>query len=174
MLKQLKGNELSALREKWWIENDKKCPIIGTEIPLSEATLDHCHKLKSEAADESGKGVCRGVLSRIGNSWEGKITNSYKRLGLNKYIDLIQALRNLANYLENNHSHNEVKYIHPSEAPKKLKIKKSSFNKLIKSMKNDSNNKKALPKYNGNASKAILKLFEKYGIEPEYYENNSN
>lgn len=171
MLKQLKGKDLPSLRKRWWLENDKKCPILGVEIDLADTTLDHQHKLKGELADETGKGICRGVLSRIGNSWEGKITNNFKRLGLYKHIDIVTALRNLADYLEHNHIEDEIKYIHPSEAPRRLKIKKSCYNKLIKAVSADDTFKKAVPKYTGNVTKPLVALFEKYQIEIEYYEN---
>lgn len=167
-LKQLKGKDVPTLREKWWLENDKKCPIIGKEIPLSETVLDHQHKLKAEEASEDGRGLCRGVLSNRANAWEGKIWNSFKRLGLGKYVDICTALRNLADYLESNHIQDDVQYIHPSEAPKRPKLKKSCYNKLIHAMKK-AEDKCKVPKYTGNLTKPISKLFSKYDIEPEFY-----
>lgn len=159
---------MPALREKWWLENDKKCPVLGQEIPLSDTVLDHQHKLKAEEANEDGRGICRGVLSNRANAWEGKIWNSFKRLGLNKYIDIVTALRNLADYLENNHIHDDVQYIHPNEAPRKKKIKKTCYNKLIKAMK-QANDKRKPPKYTGNYTKHLSKLLTEYNIEPEFY-----
>lgn len=168
MLKQLKGKEVPALRKKWWLENDKKCPVLGKEIKLSETVLDHQHKLKAEEASEDGKGLCRGVLSNRANAWEGKILNSFKRLGIGRYVDIVTALRNLANYLEKNHIHDDLKYIHPSEAPKRKKVKKSCYNSLMREMKK-AGDKRRIPKYTGNLSKDLSKLLESYGIEPEFY-----
>lgn len=170
MLTQLKGKDLKPLREKWWEANGKKCLITGSEIPLSEAVMDHQHKLKSELADETGKGLCRGVLSFQANAWEGKVTNSFRRVGLQKKIDIVTALRNLADYLECNHIHtDDILYIHPSEAPKKLKLKKSCYNKLVKAIKADKTYKKKIPKYTGNLTIPLKKLFEWYDVPVEYY-----
>ena len=174
MLKQLKGKDLPALREEWWEENGKKCLITGLTIPLSEAVMDHQHKLKSDLADESGPGCCRGVLSFQGNAWEGKVTNSFRRLGLNKKTDIVTALRNLAAFLECNHVHtDEVVWIHPSEEPKALKITKRCYNKLLTAIKKDKNAKGKVPKYTGRFSKPLEKLMDKYEIEIEYYESFS-
>jgi len=170
-LKQLKGKDIAPLRKIWWEENRRICPITQKEIPLSDAVLDHAHKLKSEVADESGKGLCRGVLSRSANAWEGKVLNSFKRVGLHNYTDIISALRNLAKYLECNHIHtDDEKYIHPSEAPKKIKLTKRCYNKLKTIAKKDPKAKMdKFPKYTGNATKSLKKLFEKYNIELEFY-----
>jgi hypothetical protein len=171
MLIQLKGKDIAPLRKRWWEQNGKICPITQKEIPLSDAVVDHQHKLKAELADETGKGLCRGVLSRSGNAWEGKVTNSFKRLGLHNYVDIVSALRNLADYLECNHIHtDEEKYIHPSDAPKKIKLSKRSYNKLKTIAKKDPKAKMdKFPKYTGNLTKPLTKLFKKYEVEPEFY-----
>jgi hypothetical protein len=169
VLKQLKGKDLPALRKNWWLGNNRKCPILDQEIELSEAVVDHQHKLKAEAADETGKGLCRGVLSNRANAWEGKITNSFKRLGLGKYIDMPTALRNLADYLDKNHIHtDDILYIHPNEAPKRRKVKKACYNKLISAMKK-AGDKRKRPKYTGNESQTLMKLMEEYDIQIEFY-----
>ncbi len=130
---------------------------------ISEMTLDHFHGLKSELPDESGKGLCRGVLHKQANSIEGKITNAFKRYGGDKHIDLISFLRNLADYLESNKIHTDEKWIHPTEEPKNPKLMKSSYNKLVKAI----SGKQKVPPYNGKLTKQLEKLYEKYGIEPE-------
>ncbi len=168
MLIQVKGSELKALREKWYNEQDGVCPILKVKIPLERAVVDHQHKLKSEEADETGKGLCRGCIDRSANALEGKISNNFRRLGLNKYIDLPSFLRNLADFLEKNKIHEEDQYIHPTEAPSKPKLMKSNFNKLIKAMKNDPKSRK-LPKYTKNYTKNLQSLYEKYDITPEFY-----
>jgi hypothetical protein len=168
-LVQLKGGDLKPLREKWWNEGGRKCPILDQEIPFDETVVDHQHKLKAEKADETGKGICRGCLSSRANAWEGKITNSFKRLGLYKYTDIVTALRNLADYLEKNHIHtDDTLYIHPNEAPRRRKVKKACYNKLISAMKKTGDKRKR-PKYTGNESQTLTKLMEEYDIEIEFY-----
>ncbi len=164
VLKQLKQKDLPALREKWFQEQDQKCPLFGKKYDISEMTLDHFHGLKSELPDESGKGLCRGVLHKQANSIEGKITNAFKRYGGNKHIDLISFLRNLANYLESNKIHTNEKWIHPTERMKSPKLMKSSYNKLVKAI----GGKQKVPGYNGKLTKQLEKLYEKYGITPEF------
>jgi hypothetical protein len=165
MLIQLKGKDLRPLKEKWHTEQGGMCPILKVAVPLEKMCVDHQHKLKAEAADENGRGICRGAIDMQANALEGKISNNFKRLGLNKYIDLPSFLRNLADYLEKNKSHEDIKYIHPSEAPPKIKLKKSSYNKLVKTV----NDKQKVPKYTGNYTKSLQALYEKYELEPEFY-----
>lgn len=164
VIKQLKQKDLPTLREKWFQEQNKKCPLFGKEYDISEMTLDHFHGLKSELLDESGKGLCRGVLHKQANSIEGKITNAFKRYGGNKHTDIISFLRNLADYLEFNKIHTEEKWIHPTEEPKNPKLMKSSYNKLAKAI----SGKQKIPEYTGKFTKQLEKLFGKYGIEPEF------
>lgn len=162
-MKQLKSNDVKIVRERWHKEQNYICPLLNKYVELSDVTLDHQHKLKSELPDESGKGLCRGAIHFQANSFEGKVMNSYKRLGLNKFIDLPSLLRNLANYLENNKIHTDEKYIHPSEKIKSPKLKKSSYNKLKKVCKTK------MPEYTGNYTKKLKELFEKYEIDPDFY-----
>ena len=165
MLKQVKQKDLRDLRRKWHDEQNGICPILKVPIPFEQTVVDHQHKLKAELADETGKGLCRGAIDRFANALEGKITNNFKRLGLNKYIELPEFLRNLADYLETNKIHEEEQFIHPREAPARPKLKKSNYNKLVKVV----SGKQKVPKYTGNASKGILKLYENYSVRPEYY-----
>lgn len=177
-LTQLKTKDIKYLREKWYNEQEGVCPILGQPFELSCSVLDHQHKLKDELPDLSGKGICRGILHRSANSFEGKVLNSFKRLGLNKFIELPELLRNLAMYLENNKitDESEIKYIHPTEEPKKQKLTKSSYNKLHKVLKQqntvlENNNKKPknIIKYSTNYNKTLEKLFIKHNIEPGFY-----
>jgi hypothetical protein len=170
MLIQLKHHQLKELRKKWYEEQDGVCPILKTKIPFEQSVVDHQHKLKSEDADESGKGICRGAIDRFANALEGKISNNFKRLGLNKYIELPEFLRNLADYLEENKIHEETKYIHPSEAKRKPKIQKACYNRLKKAVGTDYK----MPRYTGNLSKRLFFLFEKYDIKVEYYGQDKN
>ena len=134
MLNQLKQKDVNALKEKWYKEQGCVCPLFGKEYPLDKVVLDHQHKLKAELPDETGKGLCRGVIHFQANSIEGKITNAFKRYGGPDHIDLITYLRNLADYLEHNKIHTDEKFIHPSEEPRAPKLMKSSYNKLVKTI----------------------------------------
>ena len=166
-MEQLKQSDLKIIREKWYNEQDGICPILGNYYPLSEFCVDHQHKLVKEVADETGKGLCRGAIQFQANALEGKITNSFNRLGLSKHTDIISFLRNLADYLEYNKIHTDEKLIHPNEAPRKPILMKSSYNKLVKAI--DGNQK--IPEFKqkkGNLTKPLEKLFEKYNIKPEF------
>lgn len=161
-MKQLKQKDILLLKERWHNEQNQICPILKQEIPLEKMVIDHQHKLKSEKPDETGKGLCRGAIQFQANVLEGKISNAYKRTGVHKYITLPEFLRNLADYLDHNKIHEE-KLIHPSEAPKKPKLMKRSYNELKKVCD------KTLPKYTGNYTKPLQSLFESYKIVPEFY-----
>jgi hypothetical protein len=162
VLLQLKQKDLKALKEKWHKEQNEICPLFGKTYPIDEMTLDHQHKLKSELPSEDGKGLCRGAIHFQANAIEGKITNAFKRYGGEKHINMVTFLRNLANYLEHNKSHEEEKWIHPSEAPRSPKLMKSSYNKLLKAI----DGKQKVPEYNGKFTKVLQKLFEKYEVLP--------
>lgn len=159
---QLKQSDLQKIRDLWYTENSGICPILKIPVEKSNIVIDHQHKLKSELPDDTGKGCCRGAIEFRCNALEGKITNAFKRYGLEKQIDLPTFLRNLADYLDNNKIHEDVLYIHPSEKPKSKKLRKSSYNKLKKL-------EKKLPEYTGNYTKNIEKLFNKHKITPEFY-----
>ena len=163
---QLNKKDLKSLRERWYIDQNGICPILKKEYPIENFCIDHAHALKSEGANESGKGCARGNVHFQANAWEGKVNNSFKRLGLEKHIDIISALRNLADYLEHNRQHTEELLIHPNEKPRKPVLMKSSYNKLAKIAI-----EKKLPEYKdkyGNYTKALEKLFIKYKLEPEF------
>lgn len=164
---QLKSNDLKPLKEKWHNLQNHICPIIKKEFILDEMVIDHEHKLKSELPDESGRGCCRGAISRFANALEGKILNNFKRMGLDKHIDLPTFLRNLADYLETNHLEDDILYIHPTEAIKIPKLKISSYKKLKKVY----SERAKFPEYpkSGKLSKQLQILFTKYNLEPEYY-----
>ena len=129
-LKQITASGLKKLRHKQWLKQNKTCPILNQIIEYKDATLDHKHKTKKEIIGEDGKGLLRGVLHFQANSWEGKVTNAFKRYGLHKFdISLTQALRNLADYIESPPMPPE--YIHPNERVFE-KIGKRDFNKICK------------------------------------------
>jgi hypothetical protein len=138
----LKTTEIRSLKEKLLDEQGGVCLISGMPIFGEIAVLDHKHKLfKDQPLGEDNAGFCRGVLHRSINSWEGKVFNAYRRLGLHK-IDktLPELLRSLADYLERE----PTEYIHPREVPKEPKIGKREFAKLNKLYKEKYPNRKQL------------------------------
>ena len=116
--------DLREFRKKQWREQKRKCAVTGLPLPFEYAVVDHLHKTKAEETGIDGKGLIRGVIHRDVNQLEGKITNAYKRYGLNKIADLPAILRCLADYLENPPVQNTV---HPSAIPK---IKKKKLSKV--------------------------------------------
>lgn len=77
--------------------------------------------------------------------------------------DLPTILRSCADYLERKH----LPYIHPSEKPKAKKLKKSSYNKLLKAY----DGKAKFPDYptSGKLTIKLEKLFADYSMNPEFY-----
>jgi len=166
-LTELKNKDIKIIKEKWHTEQNKVCPLLKTEFDLCEMVIDHKHKLKAELPGPDGKGCCRGAIHRSANAFEGKVHNSYKRLGLNKFIGLSELLRNLADYLDNNRLNEDELFIHPNERVKPPKLSKSSYNKLKKTGIK-------LPPYNGNFTKVLEAAYEKAGLEPEFYRSQYN
>ena len=42
--KEMKQSDIKELREKIWKLNDRKCPVLGTDLELKNTALDHQHK----------------------------------------------------------------------------------------------------------------------------------
>ncbi len=163
-LKQLKQKDLKPLRERLYIESDGICPIINKQFDLLDFVIDHQHKTLKETIGVNGAGLIRGCIHRQSNSFEGKVTNSYKRYGLDKFdISLPDVLRNLADYLERENT----EYIHPNEKPKEPKLKKSSYNKL-KKIYIDKGKFPVYPK-SKKLTKPLENIYMRYNITPEYY-----
>jgi len=145
-LKEINHAGLKELRYKQWLKQNKTCPILKQKIEYKDAVADHKHKTKAEKLGEDGKGLLRGVLHFQANSWEGKVTNAFKRYGLHKFdISLPQALINLAAYIENPPMKPE--WIHPNCRPKAKKIGKRDFNLICKYYFEMFPKKRKLPMY---------------------------
>jgi hypothetical protein len=127
-LKILKHCDISTLREVLCQKQQGICPICCKE--LNAPCLDHHHKKRIK-----GTGQIRGVLCRACNVMLGKIENNCVRYSIAQE-GLPAVLRNMATYLEQPH----LPYIHPSDAPKAKKLRKSSYNKRFN------------PCFNGSAS----------------------
>ena len=152
----LKQNEIKQLKETLWKDNDEYCPICSKQYPLDKMVLDHSHKKKVK-----GSGLIRGSICSLCNVMLGKIENNSLRYKISA-SDLPSVLRSMADYLEQEH----LPFLHPTEKEPEPKLKKTSFNKLLKVY----NGKKEI-KYpsSGKLTKQLLELFNKYNIQPEFY-----
>lgn len=164
---EMRVSDIPKLREKIWLSNNKKCPVLGKEIPLDKTALDHAHKRKDEEYSEN-KGVIREVLDFRCNSVLGQLENSLKRTGLiyEEGFDIGSFLRNAADYFDRGAYKDEDgnMYIHPKEVTKEKKLQKSLFNKIAKQYKLEKNKILEYPK-SGKATKLIKELANKYGID---------
>jgi hypothetical protein len=153
-VEQLSWADVESIRSILSHEQQGICPICKKK--LNNPCLDHQHTKKVK-----GSGQIRGVICRSCNVLLGKIENNCARYSVSQQ-ELPKVLHNMAKYLEKEH----LPYLHPSEAPKPKKLKKSSYNKL-----------KALstkcPTYprSGKLTKALERLYAEYEIEPEFYAN---
>ena len=159
ILTQLELKDIKPLREKLNSAQNNICPIIN--LPIDISVLDHQHKSKKEVIGINGAGLIRGVLDFRANAWEGKVNNSFIRWGLHKVMDLPTALRNLADYLEQEN----LPFIHPSEKPKVKKLMKRPFNKIkkIHDIKYPKRKKLMYPK-SGKPTKIIIELAKSFNI----------
>ena len=161
----VKSSELREIKRQLLIEQNNTCPVSLRYLDDSKETVvDHKHKLfKDQELGVDGAGLIRGVLDFRINSWEGKIVNSYRRLGLHNFgLSMPEMLRRLADYLE----HDTTNLIHPTEIPKVKKLGKRKFNKIAKIYKAENPNRKPLeyPK-SGKPTKQIKELALKYDIQ---------
>jgi len=168
MFIEMKQKDIKPLKEKIWLENDKKCPILDVEIPLDKMVLDHIHKLKNESYSET-KGTIRTSLEFRANAFFGKMENAFKRYGLDKDYELSDLLRKAADYFDKGAYQDEEGnyYIHPNEVPKDPKVSKRNYNKLKKVYK-ESGRKKKFPDFpkSGKLTVGLKALFEEFSISP--------
>lgn len=157
-IKVLGWGDISTLRDALSQKQGGFCPLCQRE--LNAPCLDHHHKKRIK-----GSGQVRGVLCRSCNVMLGKIENNCVRYSISQE-ELPMILRNMACYLEQPH----LPYIHPSDAPKTPKLKKSSYNKLKKIMK-DAPGRKKCPEYpkSGKLTKPLEALYKEFQLEPEFY-----
>lgn len=129
---QIKQKELREFRKNQWEKQDKKCPVLNQKVDFENTVVDHQHKKKSDPAGKNGGGLIRGVLQTQANAMEGKIANTFKRMGLGNFITLPEYLRNLADYLDNPPV--PPKYIHPKEEEKESVkfLNKTDFERVQK------------------------------------------
>lgn len=164
MSTQLKQSDIPDLRSRLLTEQGGLCFICQKQP--KQPVLDHSHTKKTK-----GTGLIRGVLCSQCNVFLAKVENNCTRY-LISHEELPDILRKMAKYLEKEH----LPYIHPSEKPKRPKLKKSSYNKLVKAHKEDLNKAtgKRVPKLHPYPKSKVLtkpleRLFALYNIKPEYY-----
>jgi len=149
--------EIKTLKEKIWLKNNKKCPILNKEYPLDDMVLDHKHKLKSQDPDKD-LGAVREALHRSSNALAGKIENNFKRyFGSDESkhpCTLPEFLRNMADYLEKgsyseklDNQDKEIYFTHPTEVPKRKKVSKRDMNLIKKWYFIIKSRAKKLPKF---------------------------
>ena len=163
---EMKQSDIRPLKEKIWLMNDKKCPVLKVERPLEKMALDHIHANNSDdyAID---KGTIRTSLDFRVNAVLGKLENSIKRTGLDKedYFNIGDFLRAAADYFDNEPYHEDNNYfIHPTEVKKTPNVSKKNYNKLKKVY----TGKAKFPEYPSSKklTKPLEKLFNEYEIEP--------
>jgi len=163
-LKQLKYSEIKKIRYEEHEKQNRICPLLKKEIPHDQTALDHKHKKRKQKIGVNNVGLCRGVVHKQANSLEGKISNSFRRMGLHKLVTLPAFLRNLADYLEDPPM--KQIYIHPKEAPKKRKLMKSEYNRIKKYYFRVYPNRKKVPKFpkKGYLSKKMEKILNEVNI----------
>ena len=127
----LTARELNKLRKRQYEKQGFCCAVSGLPYELNECVVDHKHKLKSEEIGGPDRlGLCRGVIGKNINTFEGKIVRMYIRFGLREDIELPTLLRRLADYLENPPL--EPKYVHPKERPKRKILNKMEYKRVCK------------------------------------------
>lgn len=165
---QLKSQkETNALRARLVEEQGGMCPVSGWGITASTSHLDHDHQT----------GLCRAALHPAVN--RSLSQDSMRRFGIS-CEDQPRILREMALYIETNIPTN---YLHHSTKPKDLIIKKSNYQALGFLIMD---NKGKLPSWWGYSwkkptkrrkkpvegqkmTKRLAVLYNKYGLEPEYY-----
>ena len=154
-MQQLKQSDIKSIRKQILEEQNGVCLICGKEPKI--ACLDHSHRKRIH-----GSGLVRGVLCSSCNIFIAKSENNCMRYGFSQ-DELPNIMRKMAEYLERDH----YPYIHPSEAPKKEKLKKRCYNVLKKVY----TGKAKFPPYpkSGYLTKPLKKLFDRFSIEPQFY-----
>jgi len=179
---QMTNKDIKKLKEQILKENNYICPVSKLKVTIDDVALDHIHPDYAKRYYDIGnreQGLVRGVLEHRVNSFEGKVTNSFYRMGLhNLGLKLPEVLRNLADYIEAGAECAYVseidgelcKFVHPSELPPTPVIQKESFRKLIKKLQEIGYPNK-LPEYKSKQSltKQLQKLYDLAGMTPEFY-----
>jgi hypothetical protein len=165
-MKQLKQKDIKKLKYQLYKNQNSICPILKQKIDIKSCCVDHQHRTSKEKIGFNGAGLIRGCIHLQANSFEGKVSNAFKRYGLDKFgLSLPDVLRNLAEYLEQDN----LPLIHPSERLKDPILSKRCFNLLNKKFLLKYPKKKPLiyPK-SKKLTKPLQKLFNEFNIKIIY------
>lgn len=161
----MKQKDIKVLKEKIWLLNNKQCPVLKKYIPLDRMVLDHIHK-RNDDEYSTDKGVIRTALEFRINAFFGKVENAYKRYGLKNDISLPDLLISGAKYLADEPYHEGNTYfVHPSEVPKRNKVKTREYNRVKKYYFDVFPNRKKMikrPIYVNDKWKEIVNLVDNY------------
>ncbi len=130
---QAKSKTIKSIRDAYLLRQKQMCPVCGRAV--EKPTLDHVHQKKVK-----GTGLIRGTICSQCNVWIAKIENNVGRYSLD-IKDLPNTLRRVADHLEQ-----EKQIIHPTEIPKREKVKVRAWNKVKKYYFKLYPRRKALPK----------------------------
>jgi len=164
---EMKQQDIIKLKEKIWLKNGKRCPVLDKEIPLDKAVLDHAHKRNDEPYAPD-KGTIRTSLDFRVNAVLGKLENAVKRTGLHKEedFDMVEFCRNAADYFDKGaYMEGDCYFIHPSEVPKRERVGKREYNKVRKYYFKIYPNRKRPPKkptYVNDNWKQLVKKVDEY------------
>lgn len=169
---QLMIKDKHEFRQKWLSKQKNICPILKQKIKFKDSSIDHRHKLKGDfLGGGEGLGLVRGILFSPCNVWEGKVVNSFKRMGLSKRISISEALRSLADYLDPEKDPPIPPiYIYPGEEPKvkRKELGTRAYNKVKKHYFKVYPRKRKLPKKN----KYLTKVWKQYINDIDIYLRN--
>lgn len=117
---------IQAFREATTLEQGGLDPIL--KEPLIRPCLDHCH----------WTGETRGVLSQCVNTWEGQVLKYWCKY-VENYTEttMTEALRNLADYLEQDYSMNPLHNSFVSDQRKAME--RMTIETIIRKSKEDFN-----------------------------------
>lgn len=152
---QMKQSHITLFRDSLLQKQGGVCTVCGRSP--KNPVLDHDH-----AKFTKGTSRIRAVLCSGCNSLLGAIERGGVKYAINKN-DLPMCIRGCAKLLEAY----QPPFIHPTEAPKKPRLMKTSYNELVKVV----NGKQKIPIYpkQGRMTVGLTKLFEKYRVEPKFY-----
>lgn len=153
---QLKQSDVAYVRDELIREQQNICPICDRE--LTRPVLDHHHIKKVK-----GTGRVRQVICSNCNVFLAKIENNAARYGIS-VEELPNVVSNISTYL----FRPQTIYIHPTEAPKRERITKRSYQKLCKKIKEMGKNPPCMSK-TGILTKPLREAYEKVDLEPEFY-----
>lgn len=164
---EMKYSDIRALKERIWVDNGKRCPVLGREVPLEKMALDHAHKRIDEEYSDT-KGTIREALDFRVNAVLGKLENSLKRTGLSYDDDfnIGDFLRRAADYFDRGAYRDDAgrMYVHPKEVKRDPNVSKRNYSKLKKAYTGTAK----FPEYptSGKLTKRLGELFTQYNINP--------